>query len=342
MQKKTKVAIVILNWNGRNFLEQFLPSVTKYSTAENYKVIVADNASSDDSLVFLDATYGQEVETILLDKNYGFAGGYNKALEKVDSEYFVLLNSDVEVTENWINPIIQYMDANPDVAACMPKILAHHAKDTFEYAGAAGGFIDILGYPFCRGRIFDTFEKDEGQYNDVRDVFWATGACMFIKAGLFKQSGGFDEDFFAHMEEIDLCWRLKNMGYRISYIPDSIVYHVGGGTLPQGNPWKTFLNFRNSLFMLYKNLPCKKVKIRIFRRMCMDLISAMRFLVTFKFRDFIAIFKAHMAFYKKKNLMRKKRIESGGNGLNHSEIYVKNIVWQYYLKRKKSFSSLNF
>ena len=342
MQKKTKVAIVILNWNGRGFLEQFLPSVTQYSNAENCKVIVADNASTDDSLIFMEETYGNSIEIIVLDKNYGFAGGYNKALEKVDSEYFVLLNSDVEVTENWIEPIIKYMDTNPDVAACMPKILAYHAKETFEYAGAAGGFIDILGYPFCRGRIFETVEKDEDQYNDTRDIFWATGACMFVQAELFKKLGGFDEDFFAHMEEIDLCWRLKNSGYRISYISDSVVYHVGGGTLPQGNPWKTFLNFRNSLFMLYKNLPPQKVHLRVFRRLCMDMISAMRFLIGFKFKDFAAIFKAHIAFYKKKSSMREKRITNRSNGLNHSEMYRRNVVWQYYLKRKKTFLKLNF
>ncbi|MBN1180673.1 MAG: glycosyltransferase family 2 protein [Bacteroidales bacterium] len=342
MNKKTKVAVVILNWNGKKFLEQFLPSVIHFSKSDEVRITVADNASSDDSITFLRKYYSEDVDIIILDKNYGFAGGYNNALKQIESEYYILLNSDVEVTKNWINPVIHYMESNTDVAACMPKILAYHEKNTFEYAGAAGGYIDVLGYPFCRGRIFETCEKDEGQYDDVADIFWATGACMFVRSEIFNGLGGFDNDFFAHMEEIDLCWRLKNTGYRIVYVPSSSVYHVGGGTLPKGNPRKTYLNFRNSLFMLYKNLPHQNVNTRIFRRLCMDMISALRFLFKLKFKDVLAIFKAHIDFYRKKRLIRKKRIGERVNNLYHNEIYKRNIVWQYYLKRKKTFKSLNF
>ena len=246
-----RIAVVILNWNGKHMLEQFLPSVTAYTTGDA-EVIIADNGSTDDSIAFLHDHY-PTLRIIQLDKNYGFADGYNRALAQVDADYYVLLNDDVEVTPNWTAPVVEQMERNPRTAICQPKLLMYDQRDTFEYAGGAGGFLDKYGYPFCRGRLFTTLEKDHGQYDDPREIFWASGAAMFVRADVWKKLGGLDGEFFAHMEEIDFCWRAKNAGYRVEYCPLSTVYHVGGGTLPKSNPHKTYLNFRNNIAMLYKN-----------------------------------------------------------------------------------------
>ena len=248
MKHYPRVAVVILNWNGRFFLEKFLPSVYN-SSYPNLEFVIGDNASTDDSVVFVQENY-PSVKILTNKTNLGFAGGYNAILKRVEADYYVLLNSDVEVTQNWIEPVIDYMESYPDIVAAQPKILAYHEKNKFEHAGAAGGFIDKYGYPFCRGRIFNDVEEDNGQYNTPMEIFWATGAALFIKSTAWKASGGFDDDFFAHMEEIDLCWRLKRMGYRIGYVGESVVYHVGGGTLNTSNPKKSYLNFRNNLVML--------------------------------------------------------------------------------------------
>ncbi len=338
-----KVAVVILNWNGKGFLERFLPSLVQHTKLEGVKLIVADNGSDDDSLEFLSKAF-PFIEVITLGRNYGFAEGYNRALMQIESEYFVLLNSDVEVTPGWLEPMIRLLDKNPLAAACMPKILSEERKDLFEYAGAAGGFIDKYGYPFCQGRIFDSVETDYGQYNKARDIFWASGACMFIRGPLFKLAGGLDNDFFAHMEEIDLCWRLKNRGYRIMYEPGSLVYHLGGGTLPQGNPRKTFLNFRNNLFLLYKNLPQEKVKSIMIRRLFLDGLSAIRFLIKGSLKEFAAVFNAHMEYYSSFSRYKKFRKEESRyiTRSEHKEIYPGSIVREYFLNKNFTFTSLRW
>ena len=332
------VAIVILNYNGRNYLERFLPSVLA-STYANKRVIVADNASADDSLQLLQAHFNT-VEIILLDKNYGFAEGYNKALKRVEADYYVLLNSDVEVTPEWIEPIIALMQNNEHVAACQPKVLSYHQKDQFEYAGAAGGWIDYLGYPFARGRVFEECEKDTGQYNDNAEVFWATGAAMFVKATVFNSLKGFDSFFFAHMEEIDLCWRIQLLGYKIMCCPGSIVYHVGGGTLPKGNSRKAFLNFRNNLIMLCKNLPFKEKLWKLPVRFFLDAVFAWKCLLAGDRASFVAVAKAHGALIKwwftKKDIPKlpKKPLK------NLNAVYASSIVWAYFINRKKRFSEI--
>jgi len=338
-----KVSVVILNWNGKNFLEKFLPSVIEYSSLPDVEIVIADNASIDDSLLFLSKTY-PELKTIILDKNYGFAEGYNKALDQLDSEYFILLNSDVEVTTRWIEPLIEIMDSDNQIAACMPKLLSYENKQLFEYAGAGGGFIDKYGYPFCRGRIFSTIETDNGQYDDITDIFWATGACMFVRAEYYKQSGGLDVDFFAHMEEIDLCWRLKGMGYRIVYNPQSVVYHVGGGTLPKENSFKTYLNFRNNLSLLCKNSVKGGLVQLLLKRMIFDGIAALRFLLVFEYASFFAVFNAHMYLYKNfRTIIRKRRHnQSIFKKYQHKEIYNHSIVVSYFISKKRTFNSLRF
>jgi GT2 family glycosyltransferase len=322
----TKVAVVILNYNGQKFLEAFLPSVINHN--DGYEIFVADNASTDDSVNFLKSKF-TDIKIIQLANNDGFAGGYNKALKEIEAEYYVLLNSDVEVTPNWTKPIVDLMDKDKSMAACQPKILSYHQKTHFEYAGAAGGYIDWLGYPFCRGRVFDSYEEDKGQYNDIREVFWATGACMFVRAEIFHQLNGFDVHFFAHMEEIDLCWRMKNQGKRIIYSSTSTVNHVGGGTLHKSNPRKTFLNYRNGLAMLYKNLPSNKLFSTILLRLILDGISGIKLLVDGSFADFLAIIRAHFAFY----AMIPKLERKAPKQVNH--IYQKSIVWEYFVKKKK-------
>ncbi len=332
-----RVAIVILNWNGRSFLERFLPSVISHSPADA-RIIVADNASADDSIAFLRKEFPQ-VEIIILDQNYGFAGGYNKALQQVAADYYVLLNSDIEVSPRWVEPIIDLMEKELEVAACQPRIRAFHQSSHFEHAGASGGFLDRFGYPFCRGRIFDEVEPDQGQYDDVREVFWATGACMFVRAAAFHQAGGFDSRFFAHMEEIDLCWRLKNRGHRIMVCPQSTVYHVGGGTLPKSSPRKTFLNFRNSLWVLAKNLPRNAFYVRLLQRAAMDLVASMSFLAGGNPRDMLAVFRAYGAFFSSFRHMRghSRKLPSR----LPSMLYTRSIVWDYYVGKKKHFSELD-
>lgn len=322
----TKVAVVILNYNGQKFLETFLPSVIE--NADGYEIIITDNASTDGSLAFLQNHY-PTLRTIQLLNNQGFAGGYNNALKEIEAEYYVLLNSDVEVSANWTKPIIDLMDTDKSIAACQPKIRSYHQKTHFEYAGAAGGYIDWLGYPFCRGRVFDSYEEDQGQYEDTQEIFWATGACMFVRASVFHQLGGFDAHFFAHMEEIDLCWRMKNNGHKIMYSSASTVYHVGGGTLHKSNPRKTFLNYRNGLAMLYKNIPADKLFSTILLRLILDGISGVKLLVDGSFADFLAIIKAHFAFYAMIPKLERKSPK------NVSKIYQKSIVWEYFVKKQK-------
>lgn len=338
-----KVAVVILNWNGKAFLEQFLPSVTSMSSSDDVEVWVADNGSTDDSLEFLAHAY-PEVKTLVLDKNYGFTGGYNRALKQISAKYYVLLNSDVEVSPHWIEPIVDAMDKDEQIAAAMPKILAHHDKLSFEYAGAAGGYIDKFGYPFCRGRMISSIEKDHGQYDDYTEIFWATGACMFVRAEIFHKVGGLDEEFFAHMEEIDLCWRLKNQSFKVVYQPASTVYHVGGGTLPNENPHKLYLNYRNNLFLLYKNLPTSKLFTTLFLRMILDGFSAVMYLLQGKGSYFMAVLKAHASFYVMQNKFRLKRMENRAHAKNyiHPEIYPKSLVYSYFAKGAKKFSDLLF
>lgn len=327
----SNVAIVILNYNGQGFLDKFLPSVIQHS--QGHEIIVADNASTDNSVAFLTQKY-PNIRLIQLPHNGGFTGGYNEALKQVQATYYVLLNSDIEVTSDWVNPVIELMDANPKIAACQPKMRDYYKPAYFEYAGAAGGYIDWLGYPFCRGRVFDTCEEDTGQYNDAREIFWATGACMFVRADVFHQLGGFDTKFFAHMEEIDLCWRMKNAGFQIYYSPASTVYHVGGGTLHKSNPRKTFLNYRNGLAMMYKNLPANQLFTTIFMRLVLDGISGIKFLLAGSFKDIWAILKAHFAFYGMiPDLERKSPKQL-------KDIYPKSIVLQYFLRGKKSFGEL--
>ncbi|WP_026898335.1 glycosyltransferase family 2 protein [Daejeonella oryzae] len=337
MINSPKVAVVILNWNGQAYLQKFLPSVLQ-STYPNLEIIVGDNASGDNSVSFLRDNY-PEVKVIQNDQNYGFAGGYNEVLKSVEADYFVLLNSDVEVTSAWLEPVISLMESNPNIAVAQPKLLAFNNKDKFEYAGAAGGYLDKFGYAFCKGRIFDSLEKDHGQYDQPAEIFWASGAAFFIKKSCWIESGGLDEDFFAHMEEIDLCWRLKNSGYIIMYCPDSVVYHVGGGTLNVESPFKTYLNFRNNLVMLQKNLPFKKALLVIFIRFWLDLLSIFKYLSQGNVPNAMAVSKAHFHFLGKLSINRKKRIKDFSR-LNSAGIYKRSIVWQYFGLGKKYFSEL--
>lgn len=330
-------AVVILNWNGKRFLKKFLPDLIQH-TAHLAEIIVADNASGDDSVPFMKENY-PEIRLIELQENTGFTGGYNNALNYIDADYYVLLNSDVQVTPNWLEPLINHMENHPDTAVCQPRIKSYHQKDTFEYAGAAGGYIDKFGYPFCRGRIFDKVEKDNGQYNDLQNIFWATGACMITRSEIWHKNGGLDNDFFAHMEEIDYCWRCQNLGYDVKYIPQSTVYHVGAGTLPKNNPFKTYLNFRNNLTLLFKNQSTKKF-YRIYRiRLFLDLLAAVKFLFNGQGKDFKAIFRAHNHFRanKARHAAKKQNIpEEPVKG-----IYLHSIVRDFHIKGKNTFSALN-
>ena len=338
MNNTPSVAVVILNWNGSNYLQQFLPSVCA-STYPNLQVIVGDNASTDNSVEYIQANY-PHIKVISNEKNYGFAGGYNKILTQVESEYFILLNSDVEVHPDWIQPVIELMGADSAIAVAQPKILSYKNKDKFEYAGAAGGFLDMFGYPFCRGRIFDTVESDNGQYDDVAEIFWASGAALFVKRNKWIEVGGLDDDFFAHMEEIDLCWRLKNQGYKIMYCPGSVVYHLGGGTLNAENPFKTYLNFRNNLILIQKNLPFFHASLILFCRFWLDLISLLKFLYDGKTNDAMAVSRAHVAFVKVlfKNARKARRINT--SCFNPTGMIRKSIVWQYFIRNRKTFNDL--
>lgn len=332
------VAIVILNWNGQHFLEQFMPSILA-SNYENFEVLVADNASTDGSVAFLKKQF-PTVRLILLSENYGFAEGYNRALKEVKADYYILLNSDVEVTRDWIRPVVRLMEADATIAACQPKILALRQRSQFEYAGAAGGWIDEYGFPFCRGRVFDVCEDDAGQYDTAGEVFWASGACLFIRAELFHKIGGFDSWFFAHQEEIDLCWRLQNEGYKIWVQPDSVVYHLGGGSLEKGSTRKLYLNFRNNLIMLCKNLHPREAFWVVFKRLSLDGLAALHFLLKGKVGSFWAVMKSHFAFYlwlfggpATKKSVRKLRRDLRG-------LYRGSIVWDHYIKKKKRFSEI--
>ena len=334
---RLKTAVVILNWNGRHFLEKFLPDVIRYSR-EDAEIIVADNASSDDSVEWL-RLHHPEVSIILNEKNEGFTGGYNKALAQVKNEFYVLLNSDVEVTENWLKPLIALMESKPTVGACQPKILSYHERDKFEYAGAGGGFIDCFGLPFCRGRIFNSLETDHHQYDDECPVFWATGACMMVRSSVYHELQGLDENFFAHMEEIDLCWRMQRAGHQIYYCGKSTIYHVGGGTLPKNSPRKTYLNFRNNLLMIYKNAKPEEFKRIYFSRTILDFVAALKFLFTNGYADFKAVLKAHRDFH----TLKKKYNPEKGEHFSidaYSFIYKGSILWDYYLYRHTNFAAL--
>lgn len=328
-----KIAIVILNWNGKKLLEQFLPSVIKHS--EEAAIYVADNASTDDSIDFLKSSH-PSIKRIRNSENGGYAKGYNEALKDLNEDVFCLLNSDVEVSPNWLKPIIKTFKTELQTAIIQPKILDFKRKDYFEYAGGAGGFIDKYGYPYCRGRIFNTLEKDIGQYDDTRDIFWASGACMFIRRNVFRTLKGLDEHFFAHMEEIDLCWRAKNSGYNIKYVSNSKVFHVGGATLNSTNPKKTFLNFRNSLFALTKNAKGALVFI-ILTRLFLDGIAGLKFLLEFKPMHTLAVIKAHFSFYKHLDRLLKFR-KSNPNRVNYYQ--RKSIVFDYFVNKKTNYKSL--
>jgi GT2 family glycosyltransferase len=328
-----KIAVVILNWNGQKLLEQFLPSVVQFS--KNADIYVADNASTDDSIAFIKINF-PTVKIIQNKENYGFAQGYNEALKQVNAAIFALVNSDIEVTENWLQPIIETFTNKPNVAVIQPKILDFKNKNFFEYAGAAGGFIDKYGYPFCRGRIFETLEKDENQYDDNYEIFWASGACFFIRSTVFNEMNGFDADFFAHQEEIDLCWRIFNKGYKIEYNSNSVVYHVGGATLNAGNPQKTFLNFRNSLLMLIKNLPKSKLFPILFIRLLLDGIAGIKFLLEGKPLHLWAVLKSHFYFY----YLFLKNYKKRDNFQSNEYYKTKSIVYNYYIKNGIVFDKL--
>ena len=334
-----QTAVVILNYNGAGMLRRFLPSVIKYSPEAS--IYVADNGSSDESCDVVRNEF-PAVKLMVLDHNYGFAEGYNRALAQVDEEYAVLLNSDVEVTRGWLSPMTQFLDSNPEVAACQPKLLSFKQKDFFEYAGAAGGFIDKWGYTFCRGRIFNTVERDSGQYDDTTDVFWATGAALMIRNEVYKNNGGLDGRFFAHMEEIDLCWRLRSRGYRIACVPQSHVYHVGGATLKKENPQKTYLNFRNNLLMIYKNAPdCQLKKIMLFRKV-FDNVAALKFLASGDYAAFKAVRKARRDFKAMSSGYDKARAENMKLAVTTRipEVLKSSILYKYYLGFKHTYSSL--
>ena len=336
-----RVAVVILNWNGEKFLRQFLPGVVQFSESMA-DVVVIDNASTDQSLSILRNEF-PSVTIIELDKNYGFAGGYNQGLRHVSHEFFVLLNSDVEVTPDWISPVLRYMDDTPRMAACQPKILDFHRKEWFEYAGAAGGYIDKDAYAFCAGRVFFEFEKDLGQYNRNEEVFWASGAAMFIRRDAWIEVGGLDEDFFAHMEEIDLCWRLKNRGYKVGACRESKVYHYGGGTLDRQSPFKTYLNFRNNLYMLVKNYHTSNLRLKLIRRMLLDGVAGLRFLTEGKWSHFTAVLKAHGSFYGSMRALQRKRRKEELSIVepNLTGVYNQSILKYFFLLKKRRFTDLN-
>lgn len=342
-----KLAIVILNWNGSDMMRRYLPSVIRCSRGEGIEVIVADNASSDDSISMLHSCF-PDLRIIQLDQNYGFADGYNRSLRQVEAEYYLLLNSDVEIRQDgWLTPMIDFMDHHPQVSACQPKLLKllpqGEEKTMFEYAGAAGGFIDQYGYPFCRGRVFATVEDDRGQYDDVASVMWTTGAAMMVRSNVYWEAGGLDAKFFAHMEEIDLCWRMRIMGYDLVCVPQSTAYHLGGATLNQGNPRKTFLNFRNNLLMLYKNLPEQQLRSVIRMRRFLDFVAAVQFLVKGDLANMKAIRKAHKEFATlipyyapiRQHIQAKRNLSK-----TLPELVNLSILWQYYVCRRKTFSQL--
>tara|TARA_X000000368_G_scaffold109544_1_gene85230 strand:- start:875 stop:1891 length:1017 start_codon:yes stop_codon:yes gene_type:complete len=335
--QKINTAVVILNWNGIKWIQKFLPTIIEKSNEAN--IYIADNASNDESVDFVNNNY-PSVKIIQNSSNEGYAKGYNDALKKLDEKYYILINSDIEVTDNWINPIINLMEQDTSIAACQPKILDYTNRDNFEYAGASGGYIDNLGYPYCRGRIFSDLEKDVNQYDDIKEVFWASGACLFIRAESFKDINGFDNDFFAHQEEIDLCWRLKNNGFKVMVNPKSTVFHVGGGTLKSASPFKTYLNFRNNLFMLFKNLPFLKLLVTLLLRLPLDGIAALTFIKKEKgILHVLSVLRAHLVFYVSIPLLfiKRVRINQKDNLVGKSDF---SILYKYYIMGIKKFSEL--
>ena len=331
-----RVAVIILNWNGEKLLREFLPSVVKNTNTDLGRVVVVDNHSTDGSWICLEQEF-PDVERVLFEDNFGFAGGYNRAIEMIEAEYVVLLNSDVEVAPGWLEPLVAVLDRDERVAAVQPKILAYRDKKKFEYAGAAGGYIDYLGFPFCRGRVMDTTERDDGQYDDEVDVFWATGASLCIRRDVYRATGGLDEAFFAHMEEIDLCWRLKNGGYTLKVVPSSVVYHLGGGSLPMNHPRKLFLNYRNNLLMLHKNLCAKQRKKIFFARVMLDTMAGGLFLLKGQWSNTRSVIRAYKAFRE-----MRKAYPVPESSISLSGIYPRSIVLEYFLRGKKKFSDLNF
>jgi len=339
----SNTAVVILNWNGKVFLEKFLPEVIANTTSPFTEVIVADNGSTDGSVSYLNQTF-PSLRTIILENNYGYAGGYNRALSQIDADYYILLNSDVSVGKNWTDPLVLFMDLNPRAGACQPRIRSYQQPGYFEYAGAAGGYIDKYGYPFCRGRILNKVEEDHNQYNDATEIFWASGACMMVRASAFSACGGFDDAFFAHMEEIDLCWRMQNAGFSIHYIPEPIVYHVGGGTLAYNSPMKIYLNFRNSLMMLAKNLPARKVRGTLFIRKIFDGVAAVSFLFNGGIPAIKAVLKAHDDFRSSRSSIITRRNMTppcDTYGPPHT-MMNKSLIFEYYLSNKKKYSDLKW
>ena len=322
-----EVAVVILNYNGFQYLQKFIPFLVKYGSS--YDIVVADNNSSDNSIPFLNRNF-PDIKIIKFDQNFGFCTGYNLAIRQIENTYCILLNSDIEVTENWSEPMIDLLKSDKSIGAVQPKLLTYAERDLFEYAGGAGGLIDRWGYPLCRGRLFRTFENDTGQYDDTSEIFWASGACMATRTETFLKNGGFDDSFFAHMEEIDFCWRLKNAGYKIMYTSESVIYHVGGGTLPKENPKKTFLNFRNSLLVLLKNLPSEQVVFKIFLRLILDFPAAILFLFQGNWRSSLMIFKAHIHFYLLMRATIKKRYSPQNQPENMKGCYRGSLLLKYY------------
>ncbi|MGB3467545.1 MAG: glycosyltransferase family 2 protein [Cyclobacteriaceae bacterium] len=332
-----EVAIVILNYNGRDYLNKFLPGLIQFSTP--HEVIVADNASTDDSIDLLRNQF-PEVRLIILPENYGYAGGYNEALKRIEANYYILVNSDIEVTEGWVEPLIKPLRENDEVVAVQPKIRSYHEKEKFEYAGAAGGYIDWLGYPFCRGRIFDELEEDNGQYDNITEIFWSSGACFAIRRDTFHELHGFESEFFAHMEEIDLCWRIQNTGKKILFTPESVVYHVGGGTLSSLNPRKTFLNFRNGLFLLVRNNPLWRLFYIIPVRSALDLVAAIKFIFEGNGNHALAIVKAH--WQAATPSFRYLREQESKKGSSNRYISSKSTVFQYFIRKKRKYSQIKF
>lgn len=338
-----KTAVVILNWNGREFLEKFLPDVVKNSVSPGTEVIVADNGSDDGSMEWL-SNHHPDVKQIALGKNYGYAGGYNRALREIEAEYYILLNSDVKVDPGWAERLITFMDMHPGAGACQPKIRSYADQQAFEYAGAAGGYIDRLGYPFCRGRLFETIEHDLGQYDDTREIFWASGSCMAVRASAFEQCDGFDDSFFLHMEEIDLCWRMQNAGFTIYYVPHAVVWHIGGGTLTYGSPQKIYYNFRNSLIMLAKNLPSRHMHRTILLRQMLDGLAALILLFRHGRASAAAVVRAHIHFRRQRTAIKTFRTLTPNPDMYHTPhtMLNKTLLFEYYIRGRKKFSELKW
>ncbi len=333
---QTRTAIVILNWNGEKFLRQFLPILVENTNPQIARICIIDNASTDTSLQFVANNYPQ-IQLVRLDKNYGFAGGYNRGLKEIEAEYFMLLNSDVEVPNNWIEPLVELMDSDKTIGICGPKLIDYNNRSKFEYAGAAGGYIDKYGYPFCRGRLFESLESDNGQHDTREDCLWISGAALFIRSEIFFRVGGFDDDFFAHQEEIDLCWRVQNSGYRVVCEPKSKIFHIGGGALPKSNPFKTFLNFRNNLYLIVKNMPDNECRKVLFVRFFLDIVAAVRMLFQGNFGEFKAVFRAYGEFMHNKKIMKQKRTEFNRKPSKQiTGMFCGSIVMKHFFGKKQT------